>query len=104
MNRVGRAGRDLCLGVAGLWLLAEAAHARVSVIPANAGIPPSPHDTLLVLGCPSRRDGRPSAAQRWRVDLAARNARANRCGSSVPSRKCWPEARVISTASQPDTL
>lgn len=27
---------------------------------------------LLVLGCPSGRDGRPDAKQRWRVDLAAR--------------------------------
>ena len=85
---VGRAWRDLTAAFVATWLLAEAAHALASVpdpsvipadpsvIPANAGIPPSPHDTLLVLGCPSRRDGRPSAAQRWRIDLAARNARA----------------------------
>ncbi|MEZ5199917.1 MAG: YdcF family protein [Micropruina glycogenica] len=92
MNRVGRAVvgracRDLTAAFVATWLLAEAAHALASVpdhpssrrthlvIPANAGILLA-HDTLLVLGCPSRRDGRPSAAQRWRIDLAARNARA----------------------------
>ena len=70
----GRACRDVALGLIGIWLLAEAAHASAVVIPADAGISPSAHETLLVLGCPSHRDGRPSAAQRWRVDLAARSA------------------------------
>jgi len=83
-HSVGRACRDLVTAILVGWLAAEAAHARVisapSAIPANAGAsslagPPAP-DTLIVLGCPSDKRGRPSAMQRWRVDLAARNASA----------------------------
>jgi len=58
----------------GVWLAAEAAHAladRGSSAPVRSGT----DETLLVLGCPSRPDGRPSFRQRWRVSLAARNAR-----------------------------
>lgn len=38
-------------------------------------VPTSEAATLLVLGYPSDKHGRPSPLQRWRVDLAARNTR-----------------------------
>jgi hypothetical protein len=48
-------------------------------------------------GQPRYRDGNGNA-------FAARIAWVSRCGSSVPSRKCFPDTSTISTASQPDTL
>ncbi|MCW3159533.1 YdcF family protein [Micropruina sonneratiae] len=70
------AGRVVVWAPVAVWLAAEAAHASATVIPANAGTPSLPNVTLLVLGCPADKDGRPSALQRWRVDLAARSAGA----------------------------
>ncbi len=67
----GRACRDLSCAALALWLTAEAVHRRAE----RYHVPTSAPETLLVLGCPSDKHGRPSPLQRWRVDLAARNAR-----------------------------
>lgn len=70
---VGRTCRDLSFALGALWLVAELTHRLAATPPVQTDSTSSP-ETLLVLGCPSGRDGRPSALQRWRVDLAARNA------------------------------
>ncbi|MFT4217467.1 MAG: YdcF family protein [Micropruina sp.] len=69
---VGRVCRDLSCALLALWLAAEAVHraAERYDAPTTSGA-----ETLLVLGYPSDKHGRPSPLQRWRVDLAARNAR-----------------------------
>ncbi len=66
----GRACRDLSCAALALWLVAEAIHRRAE----RHHVPASAPETLLVLGYPSDKHGRPSPLQRWRVDLAARNA------------------------------
>ncbi len=64
-------GRVVVIALGGLWAAAEAAHRRAE----RYDVPTSAAETLLVLGCPPGRHGHPSARQRWRIDLAARNAR-----------------------------
>ncbi|MFT4294359.1 MAG: YdcF family protein [Micropruina sp.] len=58
---------------AALWLGVELAHGLAAGF-SGRGVRGGEEETLLVLGCPPLRDGRPSALQRWRVELAARNA------------------------------
>lgn len=65
--------RRAATALTALWLAAEAAH-----LLADRPAPPRrDKETLLVLGCPTRSNGRPSARQRWRVALVARNAGAD---------------------------
>ncbi|MFT3860192.1 YdcF family protein [Micropruina sp.] len=80
MNLTGRACRGpgvvALASLTALWLAAEAVHGaaeRRRVVP-HEPVDTAAPETLLVLGCPSDKQGRPSPRQRWRVDLAARNA------------------------------
>ena len=74
------------------WAAAVAAGATIAVagsewvhwkasrryLGADSGADPGPASgdsaAVIVLGCPSRRDGRPRAVQRWRCQIAARSA------------------------------
>ena len=62
------------LAVAGSeWVHWKASRRYLGPAPA-----PSGSEAVIVLGCPSRRSGRPRAVQRWRCQVAARSADPDR--------------------------
>ncbi|MFZ1412436.1 MAG: YdcF family protein [Micropruina sp.] len=86
------------------WVVAEVVQA---VVARRLGSLDQPPDVVIVLGCPSRPEGRVSPTQRWRVDLALRanpaatllftgaKGEAEAMAADAQARYDLPEDRVL---------